>query len=80
MCNHDVMQVIKMEAVLPNRNIEKEVFSVGGGALVWTAGGAEGASTTGGVEFKQIILSKIQLFTPSEDSLKRKNHVTYFFS
>lgn len=55
-CNHDVMQVIKMEAVLPNRNIEKEVFSVGGGALVWTAGGAEGAPTTSRVDFKQIIL------------------------
>lgn len=71
-CNHDVMQVIKMEAVLPNRNIEKEVFSVGGGALAWTAGGAEGAPTTGRVDFNQIILWKIQLFTPSEDSLKWK--------
>lgn len=55
-CNHDVVQVIKMEAVLPNRNIEKEVFSVGGDALVWTAGGAKGAPTTGRVDLKQIIL------------------------
>lgn len=55
-CNHDMMQVIKIEADSPNRNIEKEVLSVGGGALVWTAGGAEGAPTTGRVDYKQIIL------------------------
>lgn len=44
-----------MEADSPNRNIEKEVVSVGGGALVWTAGGAKGAPTKGRVDFKEII-------------------------
>lgn len=52
-CNHDVILVVKLEAVPPNRNSEKEVVSVGGGALVWAAGGAEEAPRTGRVHLKQ---------------------------
>lgn len=60
MGNHDAMLVIKMEAVLPNLNIEKEALSVGGDALVWAAGGAGGATVVGREDIKQIRISPDQ--------------------
>lgn len=45
------MLMIKMGIILPNLNIEKEAPSVGGGALVWAAGGATGATVADSIDY-----------------------------
>lgn len=46
-----MLMIKKMGIILPNLNIEKEGLFVGGGALVWAAGGAKGATVADSIDF-----------------------------